>query len=333
MTAKSLKINQTVKKLSADPASVALGLFCIFSLLLIFKNPDVAITHMTHALGLCAKTVIPSLFPFMALSELLVSGKTVTLAAPLIRRPARAIFGISGEGAAAVALGLFCGFPIGAKSAVGLYKNGRISKWELTRILTFSNNPSSAFLISAVGASMFDSRSFGVLLFAISTISALIVGFIGRFSKGRPTAEELCAKSSHAELPKKRGVEVFTGAVTSSALSMLYVCAFVVFFSTLVGVLEYTVNAAALPDGVAALWFGFFELTSGIWKAAQIPVYGAFLAAAIAGWSGLSVHFQIMSICSGCEISFKPYLLSKLLTSLINTLLLAAYALLFGLPL
>lgn len=330
MTAKSLKIKQRPKSLIADPANAALGVLCIFSLFLIFKNPDIAVKHMTHALTLCAKTVIPSLFPFMALSELLVLGNTVSVISPLLRRPARLLFGIGGEGAAAVALGLFCGFPIGAKSAVSLYRQGRIGKWELTRILTFSNSPSSAFLISAVGASMFDSREFGALLFAISTLSALIIGFVGKFTKKK-------SPDSRSEplvdiCDKKSGVEIFTSAITSSALSMLYVCAFVVFFSTLVGVLEYTVNAASLPDGVAALWFGFFELTSGVWKTAEIPVYGPYLAAVIVGWSGLSVHFQIMSICSGCGVSFKPYILAKLATAGINLLLLLTYSAIFGLP-
>ncbi len=321
MTVKGIKKANRGIRLSADPASVALGALSLFSLLLIFKNPDIAITHMSSALRLCARTLIPSLFPFMVLSELMVSGNAVSLIAPLLRRPAKALFGISGEGGAAVLLGLVCGFPIGAKTAAALYKKGSIGKRELTHILTFSNNPSSAFLISAVGASMFDDRPFGVLLFAISTLTALIVGFVGKFINRPHTDSAPVSVKGYGEKPP-RAVDIFTGAVTSSALSMLSICAFVVFFSTLVGVLEYTVNASALPEAVSALWFGFFELTSGVWKASSVPTLGPYLAAAAVGWSGLSVHFQIMSICRGCDISFKPYLLSKLASAILNVLLL-----------
>ena len=311
-------------------SGLASGVLSVISLFLIFKYPDVAIDKMTSILDICAKTVVPSLFPFMVLSELLVSGNATSLIAPLLSRAARALFGISGEGAAAMAMGLFCGFPIGAKSAVSLYKQGRIDRSELTRLLTFSNNPSSAFLISAVGTSMFNSRSLGILLFAVSTLSALTVGIVGKYVKVKsPDKSELFIKLSGKD---KSGVEKFTSAITSSAISIVYVCAFVVFFSTLVGVLEHSLSASALPNSAAALLFGFFELTGGMWQASQIPEYGIFIAAAIAGWSGLSVHFQIMSICSGCGVSFKPYILAKLSTGLLNVIFLLIFSAVFGLP-
>ncbi len=331
MTSEKLKIKKQPLRLRRDPASVALGLLGLFSLLLILKNPDIAIKHMSHALSLCAKTVIPSLFPFMVLSELIVSGNAVKYLARVLSLPAKALFGISGEGAAAVIMGLLCGFPIGAKSGVSLYKAGKIDRSELSHILTFSNNPSSAFLISAAGVAMFGSRAFGVLLYAISLISALIIGVAGKYIRKKFNSEKIYWQKEE-RLTRRRSVEIFTSAITSSALSMLYICAFIVFFSTLVGVLEYTVNAAAMPDWLSALWFGFFEMTSGIYKAAAVSKSGYYLAAAIAGWSGLSVHFQIMSICADSGVSFRPYLLSKLAAALLNILLLAIFGAIFGLP-
>ncbi len=331
MTAEKRKRVRSHLKPTAEPSAVAFGLLSAFCLLLILKNPDIAVKHMSAALRLCSRTVIPSLFPFMVLSELMISGKAVKHLSRLLSAPARVLFGICGESAAAVCLGMLCGFPIGAKCAVSLYKKGSIGQGELVRILTFSNNPSSAFLISAAGVSMFGSRAFGVLLYAISLLSAVIIGIVGKLLDKKSPREELCsARTDKTE--KKRGADTFTSAITSSAISMLYICAFVVFFSTLVGVLEYTVNAAAMPDWCSALWFGFFEMTSGIYKASTIPLYGCYLAAAAAGWSGLSVHFQIMSICTGCGISFRPYILSKLANAALNVLLLALWGMIFGLP-
>ena len=107
----------------------------------------------------------------------------------------------------------------------------------------------------------------------------------------------------------------FTSAVSSSALSMLYICAFLTFFSTFVGVIENAVSNLALSDTAGTVLLGFFELTGGIKGASEIPAAGRYLAAAVAGWSGLSVHFQIMSVCQGCDVSFKPYFLSKALST------------------
>ncbi len=331
MTAEKHKKAGIWLKITKEPSRLALGLLSVFCLLLIIKNPDIAIKHMSAALRLCAKTVIPSLYPFMVLSELIISGNTAHRLSKILSSPARLLFGISGKGMAAVIMGLLCGFPIGAKCAMSLYRGGDIDRTELVHILTFSNNPSSAFLISAAGVAMFGSRGFGILLYAVSIISALILGVAGKFLKKKAAIEWSCDENT-VYVPKKRGVDIFTGAITSSALSMLNICAFVVFFSTLVGVLEYTLNASALPDWGSALWFGFFEMTGGIYKASAVPVYGCYLAAAVAGWSGLSVHFQIMSVCAGGNISFRPYLLSKLANAALNVLLLALFGALFGLP-
>ena len=35
------------------------------------------------------------------------------------------------------------------------------------------------------------------------------------------------------------------------------------------------------------------------------------LTAAFAGWSGISVHCQVMTLCGGRGLSFRPYLLAK----------------------
>ncbi len=48
-------------------------LMSTFCFILVLRNSDAAIEYMGRGLTLCARTVIPSLFPFMVISELLVS--------------------------------------------------------------------------------------------------------------------------------------------------------------------------------------------------------------------------------------------------------------------
>ena len=267
-------------------------LFCfmsVFSLALIVRNSDVAIKYMYDGLSLCVRTVIPSLFPFMVISDMLVKSGAVTFVSRLLALPMNALFGVSGEGGCAVILGTLCGFPIGAKFAVSMYDKGSISKGELERLLTFSNNPSSAFIISAVGVSLFGSREVGVKLYIMTLLSALIVGlaqnviFRIKEKKGsRPNRDSAPTNITHSE-KHKFGIEDFTESVGSSALSLLKICAFVVFFTA------------------------FFGRPS---PPAKAPAF-------ISGWSRLSVHLQIMSICSERDISFKPYFLAKFFQAVI----------------
>lgn len=304
--------------------SVGQILFCLMSavaMLLTFRYSEVAISAMSAGMKLCVTTVIPSLFPFMVCSELLISSGAANVLGGLIGKPISALFGISREGAVALLLGFLCGFPIGMRSALSLYRRGRISRAELEHICTFCNNPSSAFLISAVGSSLFGSRYFGVLLYASHIISSCIIGFLGRFffSAKKEKSEYFSSKEVEDRAPDGF-IASFTRAVTGSASSMLFICAFVIFFSAVVGFLRFFAQRADLPDAAIAFMFGFFEMTGGVSAAAALPLSVAIpMAAAITGWSGLSVHFQLVGICGEHKFSLRPYFFSKITCALLNT--------------
>ena len=104
---------------------------------------------------------------------------------------------------------------------------------------------------------------------------------------------------------------------------MLLVCAYVIFFSTLVGTLQLIFSQFALTEGWKASIFSLFEISSGMSHASALgnTTLAALLCAFTAGWSGLSVHCQVMSVCDDCNLSFRRYFLSKLLQGLLCALL------------
>ena len=304
---------------SMSPGNVAFCVMSVFALALTVCHSEIAIEGMTRGLKLCATSLIPSLFPFMVISSLIASSGAAEVLGRLLARPVGALFGISGSGCCAVLLGLICGFPVGTKTALTLYENGKISRRELEHLLMLSNLPSSAFLINAVGITLFGDKSFGITLYIINIISTIAIGLISKpFFKKETFNAKLEGKKK-----KQSGIALFTHAITDSAISMLYVCAFVVFFSALVGSLEAIVSPLSLPDIFSPLWFGFFELTQGMVQSSLCldRGIGMLSAAIVSGWSGLSVHFQIMSICQSHTLSFRPYFISKAATALLNAAL------------
>ena len=111
------------------------------------------------ALTLCAGTVIPSLFPFMTVTALLVrlgfgqwlAPHTAGLMAPLFRLP--------GCASSALLLGLVGGYPIGARTAAELYASGALTCAEAERLLTFCNTSNPVFLISVPMAPSYRRRA------------------------------------------------------------------------------------------------------------------------------------------------------------------------------
>ncbi len=291
-------------------SAIALGILILAAFSLILFASDVAIEYMKKGLILCSRAVIPALFPFMVISELIVKCGVGVRISRLFARPMRRLFGVSEAGACAYILGLVCGFPIGAKTAISMYDHGCITKSELERLMTFCNNPGSAFVISAVGVALLGNKQVGIALYISVILSSLLVGIVGKYFLGYK--QENAAKSS-LFFTRELDVKIITDAVQSSAISMLTVCAYVVFFSALVGCVGALLSRLDTPQELTACIFGFFELSSGVGEAAALEnrVGAVLLCALFVGWSGLSVAFQIMSVASGRGISFKPFFIAK----------------------
>ncbi len=305
------------------PGQILFGSFALLCLFLILYSSDIAIEYMNQGLLLCAKTVIPSLFPFMVLSELIVSGGLGSALFQKISAPLRRIFRLSSAGCCAVALGLLCGFPIGARCAILSFDRGELSREETERVLAFSGIPSSAFLISAVGVSLWGNRRFGILLYFTVLTSAIFTGFLlGCLSHAKNGISRKPTFKSVTAAPL-RGAGLFTESIRSATASILPICAYVVFFSALIGTLSPLLASLRLPSAVHATLFCLFELSGGMSQACGLGNGGiaAGLCAFCAGWSGLSVHCQMLSLCDGRGLSFRTYFLSKLLQGILCLLL------------
>ncbi|MBO5701250.1 MAG: hypothetical protein J6S71_02310 [Clostridia bacterium] len=258
---------------------------------------------------LCAETLIPALFPYMVISEMLVRSGAVSVISPIIGKVTEKLFGISGAGGTAIILGILCGFPIGAKTAAELYGKGVISKEEAERLMGICNLPSPPFIIFAVGEKLFGSRVVGLFLYLNVLAVTMIIGMLGRKS---------CQPCARIENSRSEPIfSVFTESVASAAGAVIKVCAYVAFFSAVIGGLTpFFENSSPT---LKATVFSFFELTSGAAACSTLAERGRglIIASAAAGWSGLSVFCQIFSISrtkSG-SISMRYYLTSKIVSS------------------
>ena len=297
-----------ISKCRARFGGIGFGILGAICILLLLFYADSAVTAVRQGLLLCRDTVIPALFPFMVASEFLVGCGGAAAIGKLLSRPAKLLLGVPGAAACPVVLGALCGFPTGARAAAALYDAGALSARQCTRLLTFINNPSSAYMISAVGASLLGSRRLGLLLWAVSLLCSLGTALITRV-----LLPDDCEGTPPTPQPVRMGAEVFTGAVSTAAQSMLAVCAYVLFFSAVLGALQRALSPLALPPAISALLYGIVEMSGGIARAAEVasPTQAAMLCAALSCWSGLSVMCQIMTVCHGRGFAFLPYLLAK----------------------
>ncbi len=321
MTERYAYLRKTHKAQGARLRKLAYAYMSLFIIILFFKNSDAAAEWVLSGLYLCAKKLVPSLFPFMVISSIAVSSGLGRLVARIAGKPVKLLFGLGKECSCALILGWLCGFPLGAKCASELYDKKKINIEEYKRVLCICSTPSPAFLISAVGGAMLGNKKYGIWLYAISLISAIIVGVILKIK------QPIICRSDSDTLDKEERISFarcITSAVSDSALGMISVCAFVIFFSAFLGTLEAALSFLCLPTVVHTLIFCVFELTSGLSKICSLNSDNIFSLCAFAvGWSGLSVHFQTMSICGSKKDThvFNGYILSHAVRAAICMLL------------
>ena len=286
-------------------------LFFIFLLLLLLTNTQTAMEGVRQGLSLCTETLFPSLFPFLVLSELLIARNAGELLGRFVGKPISRLFGLSPNGTAALLLGALCGFPVGTTSAVALCERGEISEDELHRLLLFGNNPSSGFLVGAVGGALFGSNGIGTALFFIIWASAAAVGILLRIRLG---AVEKVPDIPRNGMKNPPSVKDFTGSVTRGFSAILQVFAFVLFFSCISACLAPILQALQLPSICNVLLCGILEMTSGIHTAvtALSPAAAFRLTAFFSGFAGLSVCLQLFSVAEKYRPRLLPYLGARL---------------------
>lgn len=291
---------------------------------LLFWQSEAAMDGIRQGLSLCGQTLLPSLFPFLVLSELLIAMGVGRLLGKLLGKPVKALFGLSAQGATVLLLGALCGQPVATVSALALHRRSEMEKEELGHLLLFANNPSSGFLIGAVGNGLFGNKSIGAALFCITWFSAAIVGIALRFLRRNPSEIPNIPQNG---IKKAASVSLITDAVRQGFFAMLQICAFVLFFSCIASCVTPIAEALSLPPIARVAIYGLLELSSGISHAVTIlPPITAFRAAAFfSGFAGLSVCLQIFSIAEGSGMRIAPYLLAKLTQGALCLLLAELY--------
>ena len=291
-------------------ALTALWLVSVFLLFYFLRSPSTAANSARSALDVCATGLIPSLFPFIVLVSVINSSGFSRLIAQAVGTPLKWLFGIPKSATTAVILGALGGFPIGAVCTRELYLGGEVTKSEAERLITFTNNASPAFCIGVIGASLYGDINFGVQLYFCQLTAAALLGIVQR--------KRTTHNAAKIVLTQKSISDTVTSAITDGAFTMFKICAFAVFFAVVGDALCLTVGHY-FGNAASALAGAVCELTLG---ARSCAVLGGdisrLLCAFAVGWSGISVHAQIASILSDCNIKMRRYYLCKLLQGLLT---------------
>lgn len=283
-------------------------------------HPGAVQSAVASSISYCLTVLVPSLFPFMALSCYGVNSS----AAGVLGRPlgpvTRRIFRLPGCCALPIFMSFIGGYPAGAKGAALLLDSGRIKREQAGRMLLFCVNPGLAFTVTFLGAGVFGSARVGWLLFLSVTLPAVVLGVVTGLRAPVP-----------AKAPEPRDVPAPSGAlirsVGDSARSVLVMCACIVLFSGFTALLHASGAYQALvrlltrlggltPQGWAAALSFLLEVTGGTGDARALGVGPEFFAFGLA-FGGACVHMQVFSLFRELPVKVPVFLLFRLIHGLL----------------
>lgn len=289
-------------------SGLAAGIGGVIGMCILILDGKTALLGAQAGIDQCLKAVIPALFPFFLLSNLLV-GSLWGVSLPLLS-PAARLFGLPKGGESLLVSGFLGGYPIGVQNVARLYSLGQLEKKDACRLISFLGQPGPAFLFGMVAPMLDDPQKawilWGILLYGAFLVSVLTHGTDRDISLVRGKAISL------------------SDAMSASLSAMGKVCGWVILFQVVLAFLRRWV-LWYLDDAGIAVVGGFLELSGGCLLLGNVqPESLRFLiACGILSFGGLCVTMQTASVLG--KLSVLPYLVGKLIQTAFCLLLAGAY--------
>ncbi len=303
--------------------SVPLFLISLFLIMLLFPAP--VLKGAGKGLLLWFHTVLPTLFPFILICNLLIQTKAINILLYITRPLFCRFFRVSPYGSFAVLSGFLCGYPMGAKVTADLYRQGSISKKEASYLLTFCNNTSPMFILSFLVMQNLCDDSLKLPTVGILFLSPVIISFLFRPHSGKNARAFASPHASDTSLPPASLSDALDFSISNALESITKVGVYIMIFAI------FTELLGLLPFGGSLLHLFLLsnlEITNGITLLCQSglekeTVYILCLSATSFG--GLCAAAQTASMIGGTGISLYSYILKKLVTALVTSLLAFLY--------
>ncbi len=321
----------TQKKFSSVRFLVSIATITMMLILLIF--PKASIKGAENGILLWFNIIVPTLLPFIIVSNLIINLKLTTYIAKLFYPILHRLFAVTRNGCYVIIIGLLTGFPVGAKACSDLVKNKMLSKEEGQYLLTFCNNASPMFIISYI--SIFTLKLPGNqyqilgIIYASAILTAILYRILHRVNNNCFIAPDNIAATENitlkaADLPRKFAPKEppkrITFAIVDCAIMdgfdvITKVGGYIVLFSILSNVILTNLPMSSI---YSLLSVGILEITNGINVIGSSSLTFATkiaLILSITSFGGISSIAQTKSVIDQSGLSIRRYILYKALNA------------------
>ena len=291
---------------------------------------DAVISGASEGLILWYRYVLPTLLPFMILTQIIMQTDTIHLISQISGNFMRHFPGVSDYGCFAVIAGFLCGYPMGAKVTSDLVISKRIGPDEGTYLLSFCNNMSPMFVLGVLFRNYIPEHALHLPFFLILTGSPLLCSQIFRIYYRHMPRIHSAKYPTYKTISFEQSTDTSLGtilnsSITESADAIIRVALYMMLASIWMHILDQIFLAKTIGKTIL---LSAFELTTGLDMLAGLaaPAVTRYLMMlSLTSFGGISSILQTMSMIQSSGLKIVPYIAEKLVTMTVTSLLAYLY--------
>ena len=287
-------------------SNIFIIIITLFILYQIIIKKSLVYSSINYALNIWVNNLIPTLFPFFIISDILINYNFTLYIPKFLRNFLKYLFNITDNMITILVLSIISGFPSNARNTRTLYDNGVIGLEEANHILIFSHFANPLFILTTVAIFFFNDKNIGIVLLISHYLSNFLLGILFRKYFNHNNDNFITDNNSIVF------GNIFIGAIKRSIDTILLICGIITIFMILSSVITNCFDFNVYNSMIIK---GLLEITIGIEAIGKLEIsiiYKAVIASCFLAFGGFSVHMQVMSQIANTEIKYRFFFVGRL---------------------
>ena len=287
-------------------SNIFIIIITLFILYQIIIKKSLVYSSINYALNIWVNNLIPTLFPFFIISDILINYNFTLYIPKFLRNFLKYLFNITDNMITILVLSIISGFPSNARNTRTLYDNGVIGLEEANHILIFSHFANPLFILTTVAIFFFNDKNIGIVLLISHYLSNFLLGILFRKYFNHNNDNFITDNNSNVF------GNIFIGAIKRSIDTILLICGIITIFMILSSVITNCFDFNVYNSMIIK---GLLEITIGIEAIGKLEIsiiYKAVIASCFLAFGGFSVHMQVMSQIANTVIKYRFFFVGRL---------------------
>lgn len=294
-------------------------------LFLMFIYPSSTLLGAKTGLLLWFNTILPTLLPFIIISNLVVTLDITKYICFLFSPIFTKLFNINQVSTYPIIIGLISGIPVGAKTCSDMVKQKKISATEGQFLLLLCSNPSYMFIVSYIASTTLGLKEYRFHFLGILYISSIINAYLFiLYYKFQRKIIKSPTPNNSASLPSSFAdfsFKMIDDSIVNGFEILTKVGGYMILFSVLGKIIS---NISSKESYIKLIFVGLMEITTGInyINSSSLDLSKKIiLILTITSFGGLSSVAQTKSVIANSRLSLKTYVNTKLLNALLTLII------------